>query len=62
MAALAARVPVLQLTTLKMKRVPMVCEPPFLAPLTQLRYLLWDPVLPADAICESLSLVHSPAA
>ena len=42
----------MQLTALKMKRLPVVAEPQFLGALTQLRYLLWDPALPADTRCE----------
>ena len=42
----------LQLTSLKMKRTPMASVPSWLGELTQLRFLLWDPALPADIECE----------
>lgn len=37
-----------QLTSLKLKRYPVLSVPGWLGSLTQLRYLLWDPALPAD--------------
>ncbi|KAI7844570.1 hypothetical protein COHA_001928 [Chlorella ohadii] len=37
-----------QLTSLKLKRYPMLSVPTWLGSLTGLRYLLWDPALPAD--------------
>lgn len=40
-----------QLTALKLKRYPATAVPSF-ASLTNLRFLLWDPALPADATCE----------
>lgn len=41
-----------QLTSLKLKRYPMLSVPTWLGALTGLRYLLWDPALPADTQCE----------
>lgn len=35
-----------------MKRTPMLSVPMWLGALTHLRYLLWDPALPADSECE----------
>ena len=55
-SALCARLPPtlpVQLTSLKLKRIPMVATPSWLGALTQLRNLLWDPALPADHDCES---------
>ncbi|PRW58407.1 nuclear pore complex NUP50A-like isoform X1 [Chlorella sorokiniana] len=37
-----------QLTSLKFKRYPVLSVPTWLGALTGLRYLLWDPALPAD--------------
>lgn len=43
--------PAPQLTALKMKRVPTLSVPTWLGALSQLRYLLWDPALPAESEC-----------
>ena len=45
-------VPCVQLTSLKLKRYPMLSVPSWLGALAGLRYLLWDPALPADSQCE----------
>lgn len=41
-----------QLTSLKIKRMPVAAETHCLGALTSLRHLLWDPALAVDIPCE----------